>query len=76
METKKRRKKLKDIFLSRVIKLDKNKTISVMNCRKIIFMINSVLSKRNEVDDRGKPINISYKTINNYLKDYYGNQKK
>ena len=39
-------------------------------------MINSVLSKRNEVDDEGKPITISYRTINNYLKDYYGKPKK
>ena len=44
--------------------------------RKISFMINSVLSKRNEVDDEGKPITISYRTINNYLKDYYGKPKK
>ena len=28
-------------------------------------------SKRNEVDDGGKPIIISYRTIINYLKDYY-----
>ena len=47
-----------------------------MSCRKISFMINSVLSKRNEVDDEGKPITISYRTINNYLKDYYGKPKK
>ena len=77
-ETKKRRKKLKDIYLSRVIKWAKNKTTSAsaMSCRKISFMINSVLSKRNEVDDEGKPITISYRTINNYLKDYYESQKK
>ena len=75
-ETKKRRKKLKDIYLSRVIKWAKNKTTSAMSCRKISFMINSVLSKRNEVDDEGKPITISYRTINNYLKDYYGKPKK
>ena len=67
---------MKDIYLSRVIKWAKNKTTSAMSCRKISFMINSVLSKRNEVDDEGKPITISYRTINNYLKDYYGKPKK
>ena len=36
-ETKKRRKKLKDIYLSRVIKWAKNKTTSAMGCRKISF---------------------------------------
>ena len=39
-------------------------------------MINSVLIKRNEVDDEGKLITISYIIINNYLKDYYGKPKK
>ena len=42
-----------------------------MSCRKINFMINQALSKRNEVDDGGKPITISYRTISNYLNDYY-----
>ena len=76
LETKKRRKKLKDIYLSRVIRWAKNKTTSAMSCRKISFMINSILSKRNEVDDGGKPITISYRTISNYLNDYYGKPKK
>ena len=39
-------------------------------------MINSVLQKRNEVDSRNRPISISYKTINNYLKEYYGKPRK
>lgn len=39
-------------------------------------MVNSVLQKRNEVDSRNRPISISYKTINNYLKEYYGKPRK
>ena len=54
----------------------KNKTTSSMSCRKIGTMINSVLQKRNEVDSRNRPISISYKTINNYLKEYYGKPRK
>ncbi len=66
----KKRKKLKEVYLTRVIKWAKNKTTSAMSCRKISFLIDSVLSKRKEVDDEGKPISISYRTINNYLKNY------
>ena len=76
IETKKRRKKLKDIYLSKIIKWAKNRTTSAMSCRKIRFMINSVLSKRKEVDKRNKPITISYRAINNYLKEYYGKPRK
>ena len=47
-----------------------------MSCRNISFMINSVLSKRKEVDKSNKPITISYRTINNYLKEYYGQPRK
>ena len=76
MQSKKRQKKLKDIYLSRIIKLAKNKTTSTMSCRKISVMINSILNKRNEVDKRNRPLSISYRTINNYLKEYYGKPKK
>ena len=47
-----------------------------MSCRKISVMINSILRKRNEVDNRNNPITISYRTKNNYLKEYYGKPKK
>ena len=47
-----------------------------MSCRKISLMINSAPRKRNEVDDGGKLITISYGTISNYLNDYYGKPKK
>lgn len=47
-----------------------------MSCRKIGTMINSVLQKRNEVDLRNRPISNSYRTINNYLKEYYGKPRK
>ena len=47
-----------------------------MSWRKISLMINSVLSKRKEVNKRNKPITISYRTINNYLKEYYGKPRK
>ena len=76
MESKKRRKKLKNIYVSRIIKWARNKTTSSMSCRKISSMINSILDKRKEVDQRNRPISISYRTINNYLSEYYGKPKK
>ena len=30
----------------------------------------------NEVDQRNRPISLSYRTINNYLKDFYGKPRK
>ena len=76
IQNKKRKKKLKDIYLSRIIKWAKNKTTSTMSCRIISAKINSILDKRNEVDKRNRPLSISYRTINNYLKEYYGRPKK
>ena len=75
-QIKTRRKKLNDVYLTRVIKWARNKTTSLMSCRKISSMINSVLNKRNEVDKRNKPLTISYRTINNYLRQYYGKHRK
>jgi len=40
------------------------------------FMINSFVSKISVVGDGWKPITISYRTINNYLKGFYWNPKK
>ena len=71
-----RRKKLKNIYVSRIINWAKNKTTSTMSCRKISTMINSVLQKRNEVDKKNRTISISYRTISNYLKEYYGKPRK
>ena len=47
-----------------------------MSSRKISSMINSVLQKRNEVDYLNRPLSITYRTISNYLRDYYGKPKK
>ena len=47
-----------------------------MSFRKIASKINSCLKKRNEVDKRGKPITVHFTTVNNYLKEYFGKQRK
>ena len=39
-------------------------------------MIKSVLEKRNEKDRKGKQVTITYKTVNNILKNIKENQKK
>ena len=54
----------------------KNKPTSSMSCRKIARMINNVLRLKNERDNKGNILSISYKTVNNILKDYYGKPKK
>ena len=75
-QSQNRRKKLKNIYISRIIKWARNKTTSSMSSRKISSMINSVLQKRNEVDYLNRPLSITYRTISNYLRDYYGKPKK
>ena len=45
-ETQIRSVKLKDIYIDRIIKWAKNKTTSIMSCRKLARMINSVLEKK------------------------------
>ena len=67
-----RKRKLKDIYLDRIIRWAKNKPTSSMSCRTITKKINSVLEKRNEVDKKGNIISVTYKTVNNILKKYYG----
>ena len=47
-----------------------------ISCRKISTMVNSILQKRNEVDKLNRNILIYYKTINNYLKEYYNKERK
>ena len=76
IQIQKRRKKLKNVYIERIIKWARNKTTSTMSSRKICTMINSVLNKRNEVDYKKRPISISYRTISNYLKEHYGRPKK
>ena len=71
-----RKLKLKDIYVQRIIRWAKNKPTSLMSCRKISRMINSVLEKRNEIDGQGKQVTITYKTVNNILKKHYGKPKR
>ena len=52
-----------------------NKTTSTMSCRKIARIINTSFKKRN-IMQNGKPLNISFKTVSNYLKEVYGKPKK
>ena len=67
-----RKRKLKDIYLDRIIRWAKNKPTSSMSCWTIAQKISSVLEKRNEVDKKGNIISVTYKTVNNILKKYYG----
>ena len=71
-----RKRKLKDIYLNRIIRWVKNKPTSSMCFRTIAQKINSVLEKRNEVDKKGNIISVTYKTVNNILKKYFGKPKK
>ena len=59
-----RKRKLKDIYLNRIISWAKNKPTSSMSCRTIAQKINSILEKRNELDKKGNIISITYKTVN------------
>ena len=39
-------------------------------------MINDLLLKRNELDQKGRQLSAHYTTVNNYLKEYYGKPRK
>ena len=68
-------KKYSNIYFDKIIKLAKNKTTSNMSCRKISRIIKSSLTKRN-IKYKGKQLKISFKTVNNYLREIYGRPKK
>ena len=72
---KKRKKKFSQFYVDKIVKLARNKTTSTMSCRKIARIINTSFSKRN-IMQNGKPLNISFKTVSNYLKEVYGKPKK
>ena len=75
INSKKRKKKLSQFYVDKIIKLARNKTTSTMSCRKIARIINTDFIKRN-IKQNGKPLNISFKTVSNYLKEVYGKPKK
>ena len=54
----------------------KNKPTSSMSCRKIAAKINRLFEQKNELDKKGKILSVSYKTVNNILKEFYGRPKK
>ena len=74
--SQKKCKKLKEIYIKTIQRWANNKVTSSMSSRKIATKINSVLSKRNEVDKNGKPITVHFTTVNNYLKQYFGKPRK
>ena len=47
-----------------------------MSCRKIAAKINRLFEQKNELDKKGKILSISYKNVNNILKEFYGRPKK
>ena len=71
-----RKTKLRDIYKDAIIRWAKNKPTSLMSCRKIAAKINRVLKLKKELDNKGKILSVSYKTVNNILKEFYGRPKK
>ena len=75
MKPKKRRKQFSQFYVDKIINLAKNKTTSAMSSRRIANIINSILIIK-EIKSNGKQMKISFKTVNNYLKEFYGRPKK
>ena len=75
-ENQYKRKKLKDIYIETIRRWANDKATSQRSSRKIANMINSLLLKKNEVDQKGKQITVHYTTVNNYLKAYFGKPRK
>ena len=71
----KKGKKISQFYVDKIISLTRNKTTSTISCRKIARIINISFKKRN-IMQNGKPLNISFKTVRNYLKEVYGKPKK
>ena len=74
--TQKRRKKLNEIFVTKIRELARNKTTSAMSSRKIAAIINQELEKENVLDKNNKPLTIHHGTVCAYLREYYGKPKK
>ena len=71
-----KKKKLKDVYIQAIQKWATDKVTSLMSSRTIAYKINSLLKKKNEVDNKGRPLSIHYTTVNNYLKQYFGKPRK
>ena len=71
-----RKTKLRDIYKDAIIRWAKNKPTSLMSCRKIAAKINRVLKLKKELDNKGKILSVSYKTVNNILKEFYGDLRR
>ena len=74
--SQRRKTKLRDIYKDTIIRWAKNKPTSSMSCRKIAAKINRILKLKKEFDNKGKILSVSYKTVNNILKEFYGRSKK
>ena len=71
-----KKKKLKDVYIQVIQKWATDKVTSLMSSRTISYKINSLLKKKNEVDNKGRPLSIHYITVNNYLKQYFWKPRK
>ena len=71
-----KKKKLKDVYIQAIQKWATDKVTSLMSSRTIAYKINSLLKKKNEVDNKGRPLSIHYITVNNYLKQNFGKPRK
>ena len=69
-------KKLKDICINKVYKLDNNEVTNLRSSRKIANTINSVLKKIKKIDKNCNQISVHYTTVNNYLKQYLSKPQK
>ena len=72
----KRRKKFRNFYVDKILKLAKNKTTSQMSSKKIAAVLNSVFQKRKELAPNGKQLSIHFNTVCNYLREYYGKPRK
>ena len=64
----KKEKKFIKFYVDKIIRLARNKITNKMICRRIARIINTSFIKIN-IMQNGKPLNISFKTVSNYLKE-------
>ena len=72
---KKRKKKLSQFYIDKIIKLAKSKPTNSMSCRRIAYIMNSIFNKL-RIKSNDKQMKISFKTVSNYLNEVFGKHKK
>ena len=70
--TQTRRKKLSKVYIIQISKMVQDRTTSDIGSKKIAFIINDRLKKKNVLDSKGKTLSVSFKTICRYLNENLG----